>query len=201
MKDHIAPIHYKELVERGPEGICQRSGCRFDRDRQCYELEVWGDVYNIFPHERRIQRLGEDISRVHEYLSIFIIHYLLAVAEIVVENEWISEKDIPGGPTFFRGPHAIPSDLIVATYQNDIEAFSHRCKVLGGESLEMGDAAFQFQITQNIPAVVLYWQGDEDFPPEAKLLFDRSISRHLAIDVIFALAVEMCVRIGKPGGK
>jgi len=65
----------------------------------------------------------------------------------------------------------------------------------------MGDIAFQFQITSHIPAVVLYWQGDDDFPPEAKLLFDRSISRHLATDVIFALAVEMCIRVGRSDGR
>ncbi len=196
MTDQIAPIHYRELEEREPGEVCQRSGCRFDRERQCYELEIWGEVYNIFPHERRIQRSFEEDSRVHEYLSIFIIHYLLTPAEMVVENEWISEKDIPGGPTFFRGPHAIPTVLITKTFQNDIEAFDHRCKFLRGEYLDMGDAAFQFQIVRHIPAVVLYWLGDDDFPPEAKLLFDRSISRHLASDVIYALAVEMCARIG-----
>ncbi|MDX2447100.1 MAG: DUF3786 domain-containing protein [Desulfobacterales bacterium] len=196
MTDQIAPIHYRELEEREPGEVCQRSGCRFDRERQCYELEIWGEVYNIFPHERRIQRSFKEGSRVHEYLSIFIIHYLLTPAEMVVENEWISEKDIPGGPTFFRGPHAIPTGLITKTFQNDIEAFDHRCKFLRGEYLDMGDAAFQFQIARHIPAVVLYWLGDDDFPPEAKLLFDRSISRHLASDVIYALAVEMCARIG-----
>jgi hypothetical protein len=196
MADLIAPIHYRELVGREPEEICRRAGCRYDTDRQCFELEVWGDIYHIFPHAHRIERYGKDVPTVHEYLSIFMIHYLLTTTEIIVEDEWISEKDIPGGPTFFRGPHAIPTDLITKAYQNDIEAFSHRCKELHGEPLEMGDVAFQFQITNHIPAVVLYWQGDEDFPPEAKLLFDRSISRHLATDVIFALAVEMCISVG-----
>jgi len=197
MTDLITPIHYRDLVEKEPEEVCLRAGCLYDKDRQCYELEVWGDVYNIFPHEHRIQQYGKDVPRVHEYLSIFIIHYLLAAAEIVLENEWISEKDIPGGTTFYRGPHAIPTGLITKTYQNDIEVFSRRCKALKGEPMDMGDVAFRFQITRHIPAVVLYWQGDEDFPPEAKLLFDKSISRHLATDVIFALAVEMCIRLGQ----
>jgi hypothetical protein len=39
---------------------------------------------------------------------------------------------------------------------------------------------------------VVYWQGDEEFPPETKLLFDRTIDRHLPLDIIFALAVEIC---------
>ena len=198
MTDLITPIHYQELAQKEPENVCLRAGCRYDIDRQCYELEAWGDVYNIFPHEHGIQRYGKEVPKVHEYLSIFIIHYLLTKAALVIENEWISEKDIPGGVTFFRDPHAIPTELLTQTFQNDIESFSRRCKSLQGDPIEMGDVAFQFQITKCIPVVVLYWQGDEDFPPEAKLLFDRSISRHLATDVIFALAVFMCIRIGGP---
>ena len=197
--DLIAPIHYEELAEKNPENVCRRAGCRYDYDRDCYELEVWGDVYNIYPHGHRIQRQGKDSLVVHEYLSIFIIHYLLTTAETAIEDEWISEKDIPGGPTFFRGPHAIPTDLITRTYQNDIAAFGRRCRALHGEPVEMGDAAFRFQITGRLPVVVLYWQGDDDFPPEARMLFDRSVCRFFALDVVFALAVEICARIGGSG--
>ncbi|RLC17043.1 MAG: hypothetical protein DRI24_06840 [Deltaproteobacteria bacterium] len=118
-----------------------------------------------------------------------------------LENEWISEKDIPGGATFFRGPHAIPTDLVTRTFQNDIAAFDRCCRALRGEPVEMGDAAFRFQITDHLPVVVLYWQGDEDFTPEARMLFDRSICRFLALDVVFALAVEICIRIGGSDNK
>ena len=201
MTDLIAPIHYRELADKDPEAVCRRTGCFYDKDRQCYELEVWDDVYHIYPHEPRIECQGRASQAVHEYLSIFIVHYLLTAVEAVIEGEWISEKDIPGGPTFFRGPHAIPTDLITRTYQNDIAAFGRRCRVLRGETVEMGDAAFRFQMTGRLPVVVLYWQGDEDFPPETRMLFDRSICRFLALDVVFALAVEICTRIGRPGGK
>ena len=201
MADIIAPIYYAELAQKIPEDVCRRTGCRYDKDRQFYALEVWGDVYHVYAHAHRIECRGRDVGTVHENLSIFIVHRLLTSAEVVVESEWISEKDVPGGATFFRGPHAIPTHRITKIFQNDIAAFSRHCKALHGEPIEMGDAAFQFQITTHIPAVVIYWQGDDDFPPEAKLLFDRSISRCLANDVIFALAVEICARIGRDDNK
>ncbi len=195
MADLIAPIHYRELADKDPETVCRRVGCCYDKDKQCYELEVWGDVYNIYPHEHRIACQGRNSQTLHEYLSIFIVHYLLTTVEAAIEDEWISEKDIPGGPTFFRGPHAIPTDLITRTYQNDIAVFDRRCIALHGEAVEMGDTAFRFQITERLPVVVLYWQGDDDFPPEARMLFDRSICKFLALDVVFALAVEICARM------
>jgi hypothetical protein len=45
---------------------------------------------------------------------------------------------------------------------------------------------------------VLYWAGDDDFSPKSKLLYDKTITEHLASDILFALAVEICKKIGSP---
>jgi hypothetical protein len=115
-------------------------------------------------------------------------------------GEWISEKDLPGGPTFFRGPHEIPTHLISERFGNDIDAFKRKCAQLSGVPLDMADAAYRFDIVSNIPVAVLLWAGDDEFQPEAKVLYDRTISRHLTLDIIFSLAVEICARIGEGEG-
>lgn len=56
----------------------------------------------------------------------------------------------------------------------------------------MGDAAFVFDITPKIPVAVLLWLGDEDFDADAGLLFDKTVARHLALDIIYALGVLVC---------
>ena len=114
-----------------------------------------------------------------------------------MDEVWISEKEIPGGPTFFRGPHALPTDLITKRFGNDLAAFGKRCASLKGSPLEMADAAYRFDIVPRVPVAVLYWCGDEEFPAEAKLLFDKSIARRLATDVVYALAVGVCERLGR----
>ena len=55
--------------------------------------------------------MDNNTQSLHDYFNLFIIHYLLKSKEIEISNEWISEKDIPGGTTFFRGPHEIPTNL------------------------------------------------------------------------------------------
>jgi hypothetical protein len=44
---------------------------------------------------------------------------------------------------------------------------------------------------------VLLWQGDAEFPAEAKLLYDATIARHLASDIVYALAVGVCEQLGR----
>lgn len=129
------------------------------------------------------------------------MYYLLHVADNNPGTDWISEKDLPAGATFFRGPHLIPTSRISKTFGNDLPSFITTCENLGGEQLDMADAAFRFQITPDIPVVVLYWIGDEDFPAEAKLLFDRSMSTLMPLDVVFSLAVEVCERLKRVAAK
>lgn len=192
----VDDIYFKGLAEKDPLDLCKRALCRYDDEKKCYVVSVWGDEYEIFPHERRIDLPDKTVQKPHEYFPLFIVYYLLKLNGIEVTGEWISEKDLPGGPTFFRGPHEIPTRLISQRFGNDIDAFRNRCVVLHGTSLDMGDAAFRFEIVPDIPVVVLYWAGDDEFPPEAKILYDRSIAEKLTLDIVFALAVEICARIG-----
>jgi hypothetical protein len=196
MTQLIDNVFFKDLQGQNPENVCRRALCSYNDEKKYYLLSVWGDEYAIYPYEQTIEPISKNIRTPHEYLSIFIIHYLLRAKATRLSDEWISEKDIPGGPTFFRGPHEIPTSLISSQYSGDIKKFGKICEQLGGALIDMADAAYVFKITPRIPVAVLYWEGDDDFLPESKLLFDKSITQHLALDIIFALAVDICTRIG-----
>ena len=143
----------------------------------------------------------EDNPDVSRLLGLFIVYYLLRSKDINVSKEWISEKDIPGGATFFRGPHKIPTHIIETRYENNIEEFKEKCERLDGIPLDMADAAYAFEITPRIPVAVQFWDKDDEFPAEAKILFDKTIAEHLPPDIVFCLTVEICMRIGKTGNR
>lgn len=190
-------VYYKELAAKDPSDVCTRASCKYDDVSKAYTISAWGDDYIIYPHGFKINCIKKNNSDPHEYFYLFIIFYLLNVKKITIKNEWISQKDIPGGPTFFRGPHDVPTNLISGRYKNNISAFRERCLQLGGVELDLADAAYSFDIVPQIQVAVLYWEGDDDFLPEAKVLYDRTIIDQLSLDIIFALAVEVCVKIAK----
>ena len=200
MTDLIDRIYFQELSERKPKDVCRRASCEYDDINDLFILSVWGKEYGIFPNQFKIKCMDNKIQSLHDYFYLFIIHYLLTSKEIEITNEWISEKDIPGGTTFFRGPHEIPTNLISFRFNNNINEFKERCEQLHGSPLNMADAAYRFKITPRIPVAVLYWKGDDDFPAESKILYDRTIAEHLASDIVYALAVGICERIGKSPG-
>ncbi len=191
----IDPSYFRDLAGADAADICRRTGCRYDDEANIYTFSVWGEDYAVFPSESRVEKQGANPSGVDRLMGLFIVYYLLNGKDLEVANEWISEKDMPGGTTFFRGPHVIPTELISDKYDHDVQGFVARCHQLGGTPLAMADGAFAFTITQRVPVAVLLWDGDEDFPAEAKVLFDRSITEHLTLDIIFSLADVVCRRI------
>lgn len=196
MANSVDKILFEDLAGEKPEDVCRRALCEYDKEKKCYTISVWGDEYAIYPHEYKIDRLSNKSKMPHKYLYVFMINYLLNAKNIEVYDKWISEKDIPGGTTFFRGPHAIPINLISDRFGDNIDDFKKCCENLDGVPLDMADAAYVFKITPRIPVAVLYWAGDDDFPADSKLLYDKSITEHLASDIVFALAIDICARVG-----
>jgi hypothetical protein len=188
--------YYQELARAIPTDICRRDRCTYDPASKNYALSLWGDEYLIDWTHQRIERKGRTVPPAHPYFHLFIMYYLLFRQDMQLRGEWISEKDLPGGVTFFRGPHLLPTNLISDRFANNLQSFCDSCRKLGGTPLKLADAAFSFTIAKDIPIAVLYWTGDEDFPAEAKILYDKAIAEHLPLDIVFALAVEVCARIG-----
>jgi len=187
-----------QLNKQDPADVCRRSLCAYDETDRTYRATVWGDQYVVDPEKAKITCIDTKHEPLHPYFDLFVVHYLLGCREMQPAGQWISEKDIAGGATFFRGPHEIPAHSIASRFDRDIIGFKKRCQQYGGLVLNLADAAFVFSIAPRIPVAVLYWQGDDEFPTETKLLFDKTIDRHLASDIIYALAVGVCDRLGRP---
>ena len=51
----------------------------------------------------------------------------------------------------------------------------------------MADAAYKLQPYPRVSLYFLLWEGDEEFPAQVTVLFDRSIENVLAADAIWAL--------------
>lgn len=199
MSEQVDRIHFLELAEQDPEDVCRRALCSYDSEKRCYTLSVFQDVYEIYPFSSEIKRVRDGSADINIFFGLFLVWYLLKTKETPFTGEWISEKDLPGGPTFFRGPHTIPTLLIEKQYGENIDDFKKRCRQLGGTPLDMADAAYVFNMAPRIPVAVLLWKRDDEFPAQAKILFDRSIIEHLALDVVFSLTLEICGRISNRG--
>lgn len=184
--------YFYELSNKDPEDVCRLALCTYNAKMKCYILPIWGEDYAIYPHEGKIIWLKNDTLVLDEFLGVLIAHYLVNAKESAIKKEWVSGKDILGGPIFFRGMHTIPTHFIAEKYENDFQIFHNVCQQRHGISTNMADAAYSFLIAPRIPVLVQFWNKDDEFMAQCNMLFDKSIADHLALEAIFGLSVVVC---------
>ena len=61
----------------------------------------------------------------------------------------------------------------------DVAGFRHAAAALGGQPLDLADASFRFQAFPRLAVAVLLWAGDDEFPAQARVLFDAHAGHYL----------------------
>lgn len=111
------------------------------------------------------------------------------------EGRWISFSELPDGVFYFRAFQGYTGDAIIRGFGGDMAALSRASEKLGGRRGTEGDLAFSFRALPRVPLLLVWWRGDEEFPPSAKLLFDASAGRHLPTDVCAILGAALTRRL------
>jgi len=190
------PLHWEDLRNRSSEKIFQHDGVRPSPQGHGYEVSFLNAVYLVDPDSERITELGPNPDReLTEVFQILLIRYLVSEYGGPMEGKDVSEKDFPGGVTFFQGPHALHTPPIAKIYGQDPEAFEKRCQELGAAAAPFGDKAMRFLPFPQIPVTYVLWKEDEEFPASVSVLFDRSITRWFELDMIFTLVLVLTERI------
>jgi len=124
-----------------------------------------------------------------------VLLYLLNAQEGEPTRTWIGEKELRGGTTFFRGPHALRTEELKETFGKDPEAFLRAGTRLGGVELLFGDKAFALTVFPKVPLAFVLWKEDKEFPAQVTVLFDSTIQKHFSLDGIWCIVAEVSQRL------
>ena len=195
-------IYWESLAKAAPGEVCQRTGASYNPDRKGYLLPVINQRYLILPEEKRIYCLRGDLCEeedLRDYFFLMVLLYLLNAQEGEPTHNWVSEKELKGGTTFFRGPHALRTEELKGTFGKDPERFLEAGKRLGGGELLFGDKAFALNVLPKVPLAYLLWKESEEFPARVNVLFDSTIQKHFSLDGIWCVAAEVSQRLLEAG--
>lgn len=193
----IDPVLWETLRTADPDWVCRNALVHFYREKGAYAFVFLNSSFLCFPARETIEPLDLHQCNHNEFnFHLAVLHYLLEAAPAGVKGQWISEKEIPGGELFFRGHHRLPIDPLRELFGSSPELFQAVAAQVGGIPMDVGDMAFQFRVLPRIPLVLVLWQGDDEFDPELKVLFDETVHHHFRnLDTIWALigAVSRCL--------
>lgn len=181
------PYLWVQLERETPEEICRRALVNYDHEKG-FLLPFLNQTFQILPTKRSIIPLYRHAPTIKSFeFDLIILTYLLRVTAINICGELVNEKQIPGGETFFRGPHSLNTRPMEEIFGEDSDAFLSAGRKLNGEVKKLGDAGICLPVFPRVPVTLILWVKDDEFPAEIKVGFDSTISSHLPLDIIWAM--------------
>lgn len=135
--------------------------------------------------------------------AILILHYLsFFQISAEVADKWVSLKEIPnGGMLFYPAFHKQVICNLIKAYGHQTGSFLECAASLGGQPVMFGDVAARFSVFPNTPLCVALWEGDDELPANATMLYDPSIQHFLHIESIIGLGYYLARRLIKVAPK
>ena len=193
------PFYWEKLSKLHPTDVCNRTEAIYNPSKEGFVLPVYNLRYLIVPKTKKILRVEWNDQTVEEDLQPFfylmVLAYLTEAKEIKPTHTWISEKDLKGGTTFFRGPHRLQVEELENLFGKDAEVFLKAGRKLGGSEILYGDKGFSLEVFPKVPLAFILWKGDDEFPSRIGVLFDSTIESHFALDVIWCMVAETSRRL------
>jgi len=128
---------------------------------------------------------------------ILLLHYLNKADGSGLANEPIPYEDIPGLRHYAVVYEKRVLRPLEKAFGNDRQSFLDAGISLGGLQREYGDASFTIQTLPRIPITFILWEGDEEFPPSMRTLFDSTVNGYLPLEDIVVIAKLGATRILK----
>jgi len=121
--------------------------------------------------------------------------YLINATHSTRTGQLTNYGGIPGGSFYFPVFKRKTTDILLAKLGNDGEAFKRAGEQLGATTTDLGDVSFTIRTLPDIDLTLVFWEGDEDFPPAYDILFDPAIDRYLSLEDIVVLAQMATKRV------
>jgi hypothetical protein len=191
--DRLAPV-VKEaratLRRVKPGKLVLRSGCEQDDDGHFRLMFFWQE-YVISGDDFAVRRAdtGEESS---SFTQSLILTYMATADGTTPSSRWVGFRELPDG--MFQG---YTGGRLVRELRGGIEAFRRAAEALGGEPLAIGNAGYVFTVLPRVHLGLVYWEGDEEFPSQVRVLFEDTAAHYMPTDGLAILGSQLVGRILK----
>jgi hypothetical protein len=127
--------------------------------------------------------------------QILLSHYLLRATGAAPSDNLITFREIPDGHFYYDAFQRRARDPFLATFGQQPELYRACGQQLGGRLLHHADLAMSFQVLPRIAIQLSLWTGDDEFPPEASILFDQNIAGYLPAEDIAVVSGMLVYRL------
>ena len=112
----------------------------------------------------------------------FLLRYLLESRSVAWGGQWKTFREMPWGEMYIKPYTGRVLTRAAFTFGTRIDAFRAACEKMGAALVPHGDAGYQFELIGDYRMQILVWEGDEEFPPSAQVLYSDNFAEGFAAE-------------------
>jgi hypothetical protein len=184
-------ISAEKLASRNLIDVARRAGAKADDDGKAMELNYYGRPVRIESDPWSVSALDEG-PEIPLPEKAFILHYLETAENQSLQNEWITYREVPSGEFYWSAFVRRAKEPLVGFFGERPQYLLEMAPKVGGEPAEgmSADAAVIVWAFPKVPILYQLWAGDDEFPADGNILFDKTVAGFLPTEDI-ALAAGL----------
>ena len=180
-KEEVPFSYYEGLFENlVPEEALQRlHDVKWD-EKEFY-VNLLGREYAISHPEYAI-RATDGGSVPPLPTQTFLLRYLLEGKSVRSAGQWLTFREMPWGELYIKPYTGRVLTRAAFTLGTRMDAFRAAAEKMGAVPVDHGDAGFRFNLIGDYAMQILVWEGDEEFPPNAQVIYSDNFAEGFAAE-------------------
>ena len=112
----------------------------------------------------------------------FLLRYLLESRDVSWAGQWKTFREMPWGEMYIKPYTGRVLTRAAFTFGTRVAAFKAAAEKMGAESVKHGDAGYRFDLIGGYQMQILVWEGDDEFPPNAQVLYSDNFADGFAAE-------------------
>ena len=179
-KEEVPFSYYENLFrEINPEAVAARTGAKWDGKE--FYVNLLGREFAI-SHPEYALRAMDGGALPPLPVQTFLLRYLLESKAVAWAGQWKTFREMPWGEMYIKPYTGRVLTRAAFTFGTRVAAFRAACEKMGGMKLPYGDAGYQFDLIGDFAMQILVWEGDEEFPPNAQVIYSDNFAEGFAAE-------------------
>ena len=112
----------------------------------------------------------------------FLLRYLLESKKTPWLGQWKTFREMPWGEMYIKPYTGRVLTRAAFTFGTRLAAFNQGAEAMGATPVSHGDAGWEFCLIGNYRMRILIWEGDDEFPPNAQILYSDNFAQGFAAE-------------------
>lgn len=112
----------------------------------------------------------------------FLLRYLLEAKSVMSTGKWLTFREMPWGELYIKPYTGRVLTRAAFTFGTRVDAFKKGAEAMGGVPVKHGDAGYEFTLIGGYKMQILVWAGDDEFPPNAQILYSDNFADGFAAE-------------------